>query len=288
VVTFGAEGTATCLDLQTGKKLWAISTREQFNTAKGFFGAACSPLVEGNHVLLNVGGAGEAGIVALKLQDGSLAWKATSDEAGYSSPVAADIGGTRHALFFTRNGLVSLNPLDGAIYFSFPWRSRMHASVNAATPLVLDDHIFLSSSYGAGAVLLRVHGRRLEKVWSSDDSLSNHYATSVCSEGFLYGFHGRQEHGPSFRCVDLKSGTVRWSEDSLPAGTVTVAGKRLLLLLEDGRLLLARATPSRLDLQAQSQILPFGVRAYPALSNGRLYARSKDQLGCFDLRASKP
>ncbi|MBI4664514.1 MAG: PQQ-like beta-propeller repeat protein [Verrucomicrobia bacterium] len=284
VFTFGAEGALHCLEFATGKKVWSVQTKAQFSASKGFFGMACSPLVEGDHVLLNIGGANGAGIVAFDKTTGALAWKATEAEASYSSPVAADLNHKRAGVFFTRVGLVILDPKNGRLNFEFPWRPRIEASVSAATPLIIQDRIFLSASYETGAILLSVQANKLQKVWSSDDALSNHYATSVHHNGFLYGFHGRQESGPSLRCVELRSGKVRWSEDRYPAGTVTLAGEHLLILLEDGRLILAAASPDRFKAIVQAQILPFGVRAYPALAGGFLYARSKDKLVCVDLR----
>ena len=243
VFTFGAEGQLHCLDLQTGKKIWCVNTKAEFGAPKGFFGMVCSPLVEGNAVLLNIGGANGAGIVAFEQSTGKVRWKATDDEASYSSPVAATINGLRYAFFFTRAGLAALDPDSGRTRFEFPWRSRMNASINAATPLVVDDLVFLSASYQTGAALLRVKGNSVEKVWGADDVLSNHYATSVHDNGFLFGFDGRQEYGENLRCVELKTGKIRWSEDRFGAGTVTLAGKRLLALKENGELLLAPASP---------------------------------------------
>lgn len=283
VYTFGAEGALHCLDLATGKKIWSVKANEQFGSAKGFFGMACSPLLEGNNVLLNIGGTGGAGLVAFDKNTGKLAWKATDDEASYSSPVAVAFPGGRRALFFARSGLVVVEPRTGRVLAQFPWRARAHASVNAATPLVVGDMIFLSASYDTGAIALTLQDDKPRKVWSSDDALSNHYATSVPRSGYLYGFHGRQEYGPSLRCIELKSGAVKWSQDRFPAGTVTLAGDALLLLLEDGRLILASASSEQFKPSAEVQILPQGVRAYPALANGFLYARSKDKLVCVDL-----
>jgi outer membrane protein assembly factor BamB len=284
VFTFGAEGALHCIDFATGKKLWNVNTKEQFSASKGFFGMVCSPLVEGRHVLVNIGGGNGAGIVAFDADTGKVVWKATDHEAGYSSPVAATVGGTRYGFFFTRNGLVVLDPGTGKVQSEFPWRARMNASVNAATPLVIDDLIFLSSSYQTGAIVLTMNRSKLTKIWSSDDSLSNHYATSVHRAGFLYGFHGRQEEGPGLHCVELKTGKVMWSRDQIPAGTITLANDYLLLVLEDGRAMLAPASSEGFKSVAEAQILPFGVRAYPALANGYLYARSKDKLACFDLK----
>ncbi len=283
VYTFGAEGALHCLDFATGKKLWNVNVKEQFSSPKGFFGMACSPLVEGNHVLLNIGGQNGAGIVAFNKTTGELAWKSTGEEASYSSPTVATLNDKRAAVFFTRSGLVILDPVSGKLNQQFGLRPRIQAAVSAATPLVIGDKIFLSASYQTGSILLAAKTGKLEKVWSSDEALSSHYATSVHHVGFLFGFHGRQESGPSFRCVELLTGKVRWSEDRFPAGTVTLAGESLLILLEDGRLILAAASPTSFKRVAEAQILPFGVRAYPALANGFFYARSKDQFACLDL-----
>lgn len=288
VYTFGAEGALHCLDLATGKKIWNVDTKAQFEASKGFFGMACSPLVEGNAVLLNIGGKKGAGLVAFDAASGKILWKATDDEASYSSPVAATIHGKRYTLFFARSGLVAADPVDGKVQFQYPWRSRMNASVNAATPLVVDDLLFLSASYQTGAIVLRVkENNTLEKVWSADNVLSNHYATSVYHEGFLYGYDGRQESGPNLRCVEFKTGKVRWSQDGFGSGTVSMAGKHLLVLKEDGQLILAPASPGGFKPLARAQILPNGVRAYPALAEGHLFARSKDKLICVDLRPQK-
>jgi outer membrane protein assembly factor BamB len=283
VFTFGAEGRLHALDLATGKRLWAEDTMGRFGVAKGFFGAAGSPLVEDGRVLANVGGR-EAGIAAFEMKTGKLLWTATTDQASYSSPVGATIGGRRLAIFLTRAGLVGLDPATGRVVFQRPWRARMAASVNAATPLVIGDLIFVSAQYGPGAGVLRVDGTTLQEVWASDEALSNHYATSVHHNGILYGYHGRQEFGPSLRAVELRTGKVRWSQEQFRAGSVLLAGDRLLILREGGELLLAPASPDAFKPIARAQILPAVVRAFPALADGILYARNENTLVAFDLR----
>jgi len=284
IYTSGAEGMVNCWDFATGENIWRVDTKTQFTAAKGFFGMACSPLVEGNAVILNIGGGQGAGIVALEKSIGKLLWKATDEEAGYASPVAATFDGKRYVLVFNREGLVALEPATGAVSFNFHWRSRSHASVNAATPIVIGDEIFVSASYGTGAAMLKFKPAGPEKIWSGDNILSNHYATSVYHAGFLYGFDGRQEMGPKLRCVDVKDGTIKWSQDDFGAGTLMIAGDRLLVLSEKGELVVAPATPDGFQPTARAQILPFEVRAYPALADGLYYGRSKDKLVCVDLR----
>jgi outer membrane protein assembly factor BamB len=283
--TFGAQGVLTALDFATGKQRWSVATNTQFGVKKGFFGAAGSPLVEGGKVLVHVGGAG-AGIVAFDAKTGAVVWKTTSDEASYSSPTVASIGGVRHAFFFTRAGLVDLDPSNGQVRFSFPWRSRSSASVNAATPLVIGNQVFVSASYGTGAALLEVNGSEYKKIWSNDETMSNHYSTCVFRDGYLYGFHGRQEEGQALRCVQLRTGKVMWSIDGYGAGTVTLAGDRLVILRENGELVMAPATPDGFHPTAHAVILKSTVRAYPALADGRLYARDEHTLVCVNLRGA--
>jgi hypothetical protein len=199
--------------------------------------------------------------------------------------VAATFHGRRRIVDFTGAGLSLIDPDKGNVVAQFPWRAPIRASVNAASPLVIANKIFLSASYDTGAVLLRVgENDQLERVWSGDESLSNHYATSVHRDGFLYGFHGRQERGPSLRCVELTTGNVRWEHEGLGAGTILLAGEKLLVLTEKGELVSAPATPEVFKINGRAQVLPFECRAHPALVGGKLYARSKNKLVCVDLR----
>jgi outer membrane protein assembly factor BamB len=283
VYTFGAEGQLHAIDLATGKRIWSEDTARRFEVPKGFFGAAGSPLVEDGRVLANIGGP-NAGIVAFDAKTGKVLWTATNDGASYSSPIGATILGRRSAIFLTRNRLLGLDPATGSVQFQRDWRARQAASVNAATPVVVGDLVFVSAQYGPGAGVLRIEGSKLTELWASDEALSNHYATSVYRDGYLYGFHGRQEFGPSFRAVEFRTGKVRWSQDDFHAGSVTLAGDRLVILRETGELILAKASPDAFQPVARAQILPPTVRAYPALDEGFLYVRNDNTLVCYDLR----
>lgn len=286
VFTFGANGILNAWSLTNGTNLWRIDTRKQFSSDKGFFGVACSPLVEGDTVILNIGGVG-AGVVAFDKATGKVLWQSTSEEASYSSPAAATINGQRRVFVFARKSLLALAPGDGKLLWEFPWTPRIDASVSAATPLIMGDQVFISASYGAGAALLRVATSKPEVVWSGDDILSSHYSPIVRHRGFLYGFDGRQEQRCRLRCVELTTGKVRWSEERFGAGTLLVAGEDLLILTERGELLVAPASPEKFAPSARAQILGTDLRAHPALSGGRFYARDKATLACVDLRAAR-
>ncbi len=292
VYTFGAEGQLTAVDLATGRRIWNVDTTRRFGVRKGFFGAAGSPLVEDGRVIANIGGKdGDkgAGIVAFNAATGARALdsdRATRPAIRRRSPRSSAGGRPR----------CSSRGMDSSAWIRRPersgfngqWRSRLASSVNAATPLVVGDQIFVSATYGTGAALLRVKGSELIDVWSSDEAMSNHYATSVYANGILYGFHDRQEFNPSLRAVDFDTGIVKWTVDRFRAGSVTLAGDKLLIMRETGELVLAAASPQAYRPLAQAQILPPTVRSYPALADGFLYARNndthKDVMVCLDLR----
>jgi outer membrane protein assembly factor BamB len=293
VFTHGADGWLHGLDFATGKMLWSSDTRKVFDAPKGYFGVASSPVVDANRVMVNVGGRkglgaperGEGGgIVAFDAATGKTLWTATTDEPSYSAPIVADIGGQHTGVFFTRTGLVALDPASGKVLYQHRWRARQAASVNAATPIVSGDRIFLSASYGTGAVLLQVANNSVTPIWSGDESMSNHYSTSVLKDGYLYGFDGRQEFGQTLRCVELATGKVMWNVDGFGAGTLLIAGDTLVITRESGELALAPASPKAFRFNARAQLIKGVVRAYPALANGRYYVRNDRQLAAFDLR----
>jgi outer membrane protein assembly factor BamB len=283
VYTFGAQGQLHAVGLADGKKRWSEDTTTKYRVAKGFFGAAGSPLVEDGRAIANVGGKG-AGIVAFDAATGKVLWTATDDEASYSSGVGATFGGKRLAVFLTRSNLLGLDPATGTIVFRRPWRARNASSVNAASPVVVGDLIFVSAEYGPGAGVLRVEGSNLIDLWTGLDNLTNHYATAVHLDGILYGYHGRQEFGPALRAVELRTGKVRWSQEQFRAGSILLAGNRLLIMREGGELVLADATPNGFKPLARAQVLPAVVRAFPALSDGILYVRNENTLVALDLR----
>lgn len=295
VFTFGADGALHALDFSTGKKIWSVDCKTQYGAEKGFFGLACSPLVEGKSVILNIGGRDGGGIVAFDKDSGANLWKsAAGDGASYSSPIAATIHGERVVLMLTRGHFIGLDPVDGKTLFAAEFRPPIQASVTGATPTVIGDRIFISAAYDLGAALYQVLGKssvsnhadsRIKKLWANDGQLSLQYSTAIHHESFLYGLHGRHDFagGTELRCIELNTGKVRWGKSGLNGANVIIAGDHLLTLTEKGELIRIRATPEKFQETGRAQILGSGVRAYPALADGRFYARDKTRLVCIGL-----
>ena len=284
VYTLGANGDLHALDLATGAKVWHRNLLADYKADKGFFGVATSPTIAGGKLLVNVGGKG-AGIVAFDPATGKEVWKATDDPAGYSSPAVAEVGGATLAVFLTRNGLVALEPETGTVRYTQPWRPRIRESVNAATPLVWKGDIFLSVSYGTGAVLLRPKGDQLNEVWANDKSLSCQYNSPVRVGEYLYGCHGRVDaRAVELRCVEWATGAVKWSVPRSGATTLIAVDGGLLGLTEAGDLIRFDADPAGYKERDRAAVLTGPVRAAPALADGRLYARDGAKLVCLKLK----
>lgn len=284
VFTYGPNGDFHALDLATGKKLWSKNLLKEYDASKGYFGAASSPLVLPDRVVVLVGGP-EAGIVAFDPATGKEIWKATGDAAGYSSPVLAKIDDKDAVVAFTRNGLRVVDPESGRLRFSYPFRSRLDASVNAATPLVAKEAIFLTASYGTGAALLKPRGADVDEEWANDSSLSSHYCTPVRVGDYVYGVHGRAEGGGAeLRCIEWNTGKVRWTEKNFGCASLLNVDGGLIAVTEGGWVTRFESNSGKFVQKAVAKdVVPGPCRAFPALADGRLFVRGDGKLVCLNL-----
>lgn len=281
IITHGPEGIVQALDFESGKWLWSYDTVAELESPQGYFGRACSPLVADGKVLLNVGGNGGAGIIALDLQTGKLLWMVSNDEASYSSPILMP-GNPDMSAFFTRAGVVLVQNSDGRLLAEDFFRAEIDASVNAAAPVPCGDgKLLFSAAYDVGAGLWQWNKteRKLTNLWKKLDTLDCHYTTPVYQDGYVYGLHGRQESGMTLRCISVADGKVVWeAPDRIQGGTLVLVGDKLLLHTESGELWIFKATPDKFDLLRSTQITRAGHRSHAAFSNGLLYARDAEKM----------
>lgn len=287
VYLFGAAGDLHALELKSGKLRWSRAVGREYYPPESYFGVGSTPIVEGDKLLANVGGKKHSGIVAFSLADGKTVWQATDEQASYSSPTAVTLDGVRHVIFVARLSALSIDPDNGTVR----WKFRFGApgpTVNAATPQVVDGNLFLSASYGIGAVCRRIGKASAEAIWDNNDTMSSQFSTSVPHEGFLYGVDGRQDMGPGrLRCFDPKTGTVLWTKDNFPISNLIVADGKLVIVTDDGELVLASASPKAYRELARARLSRSTTRALPALANGLLYVRDATRVKCVDLRRVK-
>ncbi len=276
VYAFGAAGELHCVSLEDGSRRWTRKLYDDYEGDEGYFGAGSTPIVADGKLLVNVGGRDKAGLVALALDSGETVWKKTDEAASYSSPTMATIDDRQCVVFVTRLNVVAVDPASGEEVLRFPF-GRSGPTVNAATPLVCGDSLFVTASYGIGAQLVKLRSGEPDIVWSSDDVLSSQYSTAVYRDGYLYGIDGREDVGVArLRCVEAKTGKAAWTAEGFGVAHVILAGDKLLLLKVSGTLVLAEASPKKFAPLAEAKVADGITRALPALSNGRLYVRSNE------------
>jgi outer membrane protein assembly factor BamB len=199
--------------------------------------------------------------------------------------VLAKINGEELAVFFTRQGLLALTLEKGEVRYEHPWRPRLDASVNAATPIVSGNQIFLTTSYNTGAILLEAGKGELTEIWKGDKSLSCHYNTPVLVKDHLFGIDGRQEGRPELRCVEWKTGKVLWKKEAFGCASLIAADGMIFAFCESGDLVLFDQSSEGFKELARANILDKSpCRAAFALSGGKVFARDSGKWICVDVR----
>lgn len=269
VYTLSKKGKLFCLDAATGKVLWNKDLR--FTVPE--WGFAGSALVQGQAVILNAGSAG----VAYDKDSGAVLWESEDDASAYATPVPFEQNGQKRIALFAKDSLLGLQPQDGKVLWSFPWKTRY--DVNAADPVISGSQAFITSGYGHGAALVDFSSGQANKVWENKN-MRAHMSGPVLIDGHLYGFDDNK-----LTCLAWKTGAVLWSEKSPKKGALSAAGDKLIVIGESGRLAIVEASPAAYRELAAAQVVEGRCWTMPVLANGRIYVRNSDgRLVCLDVR----
>lgn len=277
VYALGATGLLHVLDGATGAIDWQRDLVREFGGRIPDYGFASSPLIEGDLVVVQPGAPGAA-VAAFDRRDGRRVWSTGDDPAGYSSPVAATIGGRRQIVALTGATVIGIAVDDGRILWSHPWTT----SHNIVTPVVAGDRVFVSSGYGKGCALLRIAADPAGR-WSAapvyvSTKMKSQLSTPVLDRRHLYGFDD-----DFLICLALETGEVRWKARGFGKGSLVAADDRLIVLGETGRLALVEATPAEFRERAAARISETRCWAAPSVAKGRLFLRDQDSILCFDV-----
>jgi len=276
-----------CFDAASGKTLWVKDIMQDFAGRNIGWKSAMSPLVDGELVFVGGGGAGQS-LLAFNKTTGAVVWKKHDEKITHSTPVAATIHGVRQIIFFLQSGLLSVSPQDGTALWRFPFRYNVSTAIS---PVVCGDVVYCSAGYGVGGGACRIikNGSQwtAEELWKipGDRQVANHWSTPVFKDGYLYGMFSFKEFGRGpLKCVELKTGQVKWQQPGFGPGNVILSGKHLLALADDGQLVAVEATPESYKEVCRVKALNGKCWTTPALSNGRLYIRSTKEGACLDLK----
>ena len=289
VYFLGAYQVLTCLDADTGKQLWRHDIVAEFGGKIIKWNNAASPMLEGDLIYVNGGGAGQA-FLAFDKADGKVVWKSEDDAPTHSSPVPATIHGVRQIVFLTQKGLVSVEPKTGKVLWRHSYRFE---TSTASSPIVSGDIVYCSAAYnvGAGACKITKTGDTFTatELWRKPGELQNHWTSPVCKDGYIYGLYGRgQQSGAPLKCIEIATGKEMWSRDGFGGGGATIlVDGNVLVQCDRGPLVLVAAKPEAYQELARAQIYGNKCWTMPVVSDGKIYARNDREGFCLDASVKK-
>jgi outer membrane protein assembly factor BamB len=276
-------GDLACLRVADGTVVWQRNILKDFGGQNIGWLISESPLVDGNLVIVTPGGRSN-GMAALDKMTGKTVWttKELGDDAGYASPIAADVQGIRTVMTLTSNAAVGVRISDGKLMWRYT--GVANSTANITTPVYSDNKVFFTSAYGTGGVLLglRASGQEVkaQEIYFTRE-MQNHHGGVVLVNGYLYGFNNS-----ILTSLEFASGKMMWRDRSVGKGSVAFADGNLYLLSENNVVGLAEATPAGYREKGRFTIADQGLPSWshPAVSGGRLFIRNQGTLAAYDVR----
>jgi len=287
VFALGGLGELRCLEDATGALVWRTNILDDNGASNLQWGMSAAPLVvDGTIVVLPGGTGGSKGqsVVAYDRRTGKRTWSALNDQQAYASPMLVTLAGVRQILVFSASRVMGLTPDRGDVLWEYPWKTSY--DVNAGQPIVIgDNRVFVSSGYGGGAAVVELTRTdagpfQVREVWRNI-RMKNQFTSSVLHEGFIYGLDES-----ILACVDAATGELKWKGGRYGYGQVLLASGHLIVLGEEGDLVLVRAAPDRHNELARFPALEGKTWNHPAMSDGILLVRNINEMAAFDLRAA--
>ena len=277
VYTISKWGDLFCFNAADGKILWSKNVAMDTGLPVPAWGFGGSPVVLGDHLILNIGDAG----IALDKADGRLVWKSASAECGYSTPLPLP-GDKGLVVFSNGKAYVAADARTGKEAWRVKWVTNY--GVNASDPIPSGDSVFLSTGYSKGAALFRMGAGTPELVWQSR-VLRTQMNPGVLIAGHVYGVDNDSGSKTAVKCVELATGAEKWTQPLSNVGSVSAADGKLIVLSGDGELMVGPASPEGFKPSARARVLNGKCWTVPVLANGRILCRNADgQVVCVDVR----
>jgi len=283
-----------CLNVTNGQVVWSNNLVAQYGSVVISWQNAASPLMENGVIFMNCNAPNRT-FLALRASDGTQVWNAqTTDAMTQASPIITTLAGVRQVIFFAQSGLVSVAPDSGNGLWNYPFPFSV---ATAASPVAASNMVYCSAAYGVGAGAVQVTNSgttvTATQAWRTPGTTMNHWATPVHYNGYLYGVYGQAGGTATLRCIQLATGNEMWRQAGSGLGSVLFTTGLVLMLTEDGYVVLVTPDPTGYNevaryhaLDGSSSSIPgLAVKCWnaPAIANGRIYARSTTEAVCLDV-----
>ncbi len=309
----GSQGDLVCVETRSGKEVWRKNLQTdlggEINPVGGGlsepklgYGYSASPLVDGDRVVCVPGGKNGT-LATLDKKTGNVLWRSAelTDQATYSPPVVAEVGGVRHYVQMLSTGVAGVAAREGKVLWNYKRMPRGYNNVVIPTPVVHDGHVFVTVpdwNFRAEGELIKLSADggaiKAEKVYNKREMV-NRSGGVVPVGGHLYGYSENKEAGEpqGLTCIDFKTGALKWADKGVERCSVTAAdGKLFCFSEEDGTVTLAAASPEKFASLGSFKLpkaskQPRGqgkLWAHPVVANGCLYLRDQELLFCYAVK----
>jgi outer membrane protein assembly factor BamB len=246
-----------------------------------------SVLIDGNKLLCTPGGR-KGAIAALDKRTGEVIWQSEEleDFAHYSSIVRGEFHGQPQYVQLLEKRLVGLATEDGGLLWEVAWPGNVAV---IPTPIVHDNHVFATSGYGAGCMLVSISPQNEATKVYENKLMKNQHGGVIRVGDFAYGF----SDDVGWLCLDFRTGERHWRErDALGKGAIGYAdGKFYCIDQSEGQVVLIDASPEgwtergRFTLSPQSEIRAprGGIWVHPVIVGGKLLLRDQEFVYCYDV-----
>ncbi|MEX2285877.1 MAG: PQQ-binding-like beta-propeller repeat protein [Planctomycetaceae bacterium] len=284
VYAIGATGILNCLNGETGTCVWQVNVLEDNGAENQGHGVCGSPLIVDNLVVICPTGSDGRSLAAYDRKDGRRVWIAGIERASYSSPMLADVAGTRQILYYNSESVAAHDPRSGELLWSYPWTNDQ--KVVCSQPIVVPgDHnrVLLTTGYGSGSTLIGIH-RSADDRWQSPEQIwkSRHmktkFTTAVAHDNHVYGL----DDG-ILQCIELETGEAKWKRGRYGHGQLLLVDDLLLIQTEPGEAVLVEANPQKLVELGRIPALDSKTWNCPALAGRYLVTRNDHEAVCYEL-----
>lgn len=302
VYSVGAMGDFFCLDAESGKVLWSKNYPRDFGTEINTWGMSAAPLIDGQNVILLVGGKNDSGVVALNKDTGAEVWRALEfADPGYAAPMIFQAGGARQLIVWNPDSLASLDPATGKTYWLEPF--PLKAGLSIPTPIYdpQSRRLFVTAFYN-GPLMMKLadDSPTASVLWKGKsnseiktDGLHAIMCTPCFQGDYLYGVCSYGQ----LRCLDATTGKRMWEtfqatgEGRWWNAFILRHEDRYVLANEQGDLIFARFSPKGYEEISRGFLIEPTNKAlrrkivwsHPAFANRRVYARNDKEIVCADL-----
>jgi len=269
IFTLGLGGVVSAFDAATGRRIWHVPEPR----VAPLYGTAASPVVEGDVVIVNVGGQDDGALTAYDVATGAVRWSWDGDGPSYASPRVAEIGGVRQVVTLSQDHVIGVSVATGDLLWQRPFTTNF--TQNIVDPVVVGDLVVVAG-YQEPVSAFRVS--RGAAGWTTADVWRNTGASLYMTNGVLVDgalFALSERNSGQYVLIDVQTGETRWAGEGRQAENAAIlrSGSVLLVLEEDAELVVGRLGGAGFEALRRYEVADAATWAQPAVSGNRLFVK---------------